>query len=493
MTPVATQPAPTAFDVQQRAAMAFGVKQPSPYAGTIAQPAAEPVVAPPVQQPTAFAATAGQPAAQPAAPPVQQPATFTAIAAAPSANAELQQPSAIGPPSSAFASYYDEDDDAADDDADDDELGADDCGHDIGCCDSGCEASNTCCGFELGGWIEQGFTYNPYDPADGNNGTVILNDLANQYMMNQFWLYANREVDNGGCGWDWGGRFDVLFGTDAQYFQMVDGLEESWGQNGHYQVAVLRFYYDIAYNDWTFRVGRWDTPVGYEPFDATESFFYSRSYNFYAQPGSLLGMFLTRHLTDQTSVSAGLHRGDMQFDDTDGKDSLGFIGGFSWDSCDENTWFDAYLQTDEEGIGVDAIDYSLIAGTSLNENWDYVAEWYWGQNDQFGQQSEWYGLNQHLTREINDCWSHGFRFEWFRDDDGFIITDFLRGNSAQGPFDGNFFELTYAVNYRPCENFVLRPELRYDWFDASAPSPHPFDDGTKNDQFLLSLDAIYAF
>jgi hypothetical protein len=160
---------------------------------------------------------------------------------------------------------------------------------------------------------------------------------------------------------------------------------------------------------------------------------------------------------------------------------------------DEETWFDAYMQTDEEGVGVDAIDYSLIAGTALSEDWDYVAEWYWGQNDQFGQQSDWYGLNQHFIHEINDCWSHGFRFEWFRDDDGFIITNFKRGNSAQGPFNGNFFEATYAINYRPCENFVLRPEVRYDWFDASAPSPHPFDDGTENDQFLLSIDAIYAF
>lgn len=441
-----------------------------------------------VQQPGEYASALEQPAANAAAATVQQPSAFTGPAAS---NAVLQQPTAIGP-KSAFASYYDEEDDDDSEDEDDD-LSADGCGDELGCCDTASECENTCCGFELGGWIQQGFTFNPYDPRDGNNGTVILNDLANQYQMNQFWLYANRDVDNGGCGWDWGGRFDVLFGTDAEYFQMVDGLEESWDQTGHYQVAILRFYYDIAYNDWTFRIGRWDTPVGYEPFDATESFFYSRSYNFYAQPGSLLGMFLTRHLNDQWSVSAGLHRGDMQFDDTDGKDALGFIGGFSWSSEDEESFFDAYLQTDEEGPGVDAIDYSLIAGTALNENWDYVAEWYYGQNDQFGQQSDWYGFNQHFIREINDCWSHGFRFEWFRDDDGFIITDFLRGNSAQGPFDGNFYELTYAINYRPCENFVLRPELRYDWYDASAPGPRPFDDNTKNDQFLLSIDAIYAF
>ena len=97
-------------------------------------------------------------------------------------------------------------------------------------------------------------------------------------------------------------------------------------------------------------------------------------------------------------------------------------------------------------------------------------------------------------KEINECWSYGFRFEWFRDDDGFIITGFPRGNSAQGPFDGNFYEATFAVNYQPCENFVLRPECRWDWYDASVlGGPQPFDDGTRSNQFIVSLDAIWAF
>jgi hypothetical protein len=536
MVPIASETAST-----QPVTSAFGVEQPAPFTSNLAQPSAAPAAPPAVQQPTALSASSAAPTSQSGAPliappiqqptplvavatpsaaspedlpvqqptpfaatttfppppatsPVQQPTPFVAVGGPPATHTTLQQPSAIGPPPppTAFASYYDEDDEDEDYDEDYDLDGDDD--DDVDCSDeASCDERHMCCGFELGGWIEQGFTFNPYDPADGNNGTVILNDLANQWQMNQLWFYADREVDNGGCGWDWGGRFDVLFGTDGEYFQMLDGLEESWGQTGHYQVAFLRFYLDAAYDDWTFRIGRWDTPVGYEPFDATESFFYSRSYNFYAQPGSLLGMFLTRHLNDQWSVSGGVHRGDMQFDDTDGKNALGFIGGFSWLSCDEESWFDAYLETGEEGVGVDVVDYSLIYGTSLFNNWDYVAEWYYGQDHEFGQQFNWYGLNQHFTREINDCWSHGFRFEWFRDDDGFIITDFARRRPDQDQFNGNFYELTYAINYQPCENFVLRPELRFDWFDPSGPNPQPFDDGTKNNQFLLSIDAIYAF
>ena len=43
--------------------------------------------------------------------------------------------------------------------------------------------------------------------------------------MNQLWFYAQREVDTGGYGWDWGGRVDFVYGTDARFTQAADGLE----------------------------------------------------------------------------------------------------------------------------------------------------------------------------------------------------------------------------------------------------------------------------
>jgi hypothetical protein len=509
MTAVVATPSGVDHRVQQPAT--YGSTPASAATSTVAQGSqpTPPLIAPPTAESgRLFQAPAAVPprVTAPVAATIQQPSAYVPMGTKNAPSPTVVQPNLVAPPKSKFASYYDEPvaagieeeeegyrpgDYGHDDEEDDEEEEEDDDYFDD---EDECDDANTVCGFELGGWIEQGFTFNGYDPRDGRNGTVVLNDFANQWQMNQLWLYANRDVDNGGCGWDWGGRFDVLFGTDAELFQMQDGLEESWDQNGQYQVALLRFYYDIAYNDWTLRAGKWDSLVGYEPYDATESFFYSRSYNFYAQPGSLLGLLLTRHLSEQFWVSAGLHRGDNQFDDTDGKNAVDFIGGFSWRSVDEETWLDAYLQAEEQGIGNDTLHYSLVGGTMLTESWEYVGEWYWGQTDEFAVQAQWYGFNQHLMKEINDRWSYGFRFEWFRDDDGFIITGFPRGNSAQGPFDGNFYEATFAVNYTPCENFALRPECRWDWYDSSVVGgPQPFDDGTRSNQFIVSLDAVWAF
>ena len=445
-----------------------------------------------LQQPTAF--TPGTPAAVTtgarnpvftapavntvATSGVRQPDSQVVAAAPVTPVAGLHQPEQFSVPSS-YASYYDDEDDSVADDSDySDDV----------CCDSYAESFCDC-----GGWIQQGITFNGYDPADGFNGPVVLNDRANEYQMNQLWLYMAREVDNGGCGWDHGGRVDVVFGTDARFMTSLDGLEENWDQNEYYQLAILQFYYEVAHDDWNLKAGRMISPVGYEPWEATDTFFYSRSYNFLAQPNTITGLYLTRDVTDQFSLSAGLHRGSDQFDDRDGRDDIDFVGGGSWWSCDEETWLDVYVISEEQGIGNDTLHYSVVGGTPLSERWDYVVEWYYGHSDDAIAQAEWYGINQHFMREINDCWSYGFRFEWFRDDDGFIIFGPDPRNSAQGPFVGDFYELTFAVNYTPTENFALRPEIRWDWYKSDAGGPEPFNDGTRSNQFIASIDAIWAF
>ncbi len=418
---------------------------------------------------------------------VQQPAAYAVEPAITAADVTLQQPES-------FASYrYDEPDKAADSVAEE-YTGHDRMGGNGSDYSDSCDEPNCICGFDFGGWIEQGVTFNSHSPSDRYNGPVGLNDRSNDYQMNQFWLYAEREVDNGGCGWDWGARADAVYGTDTYFFQMNDGLEASWGQDEtFYQVALLRFYVDVAYDDWTLRTGRFDCPVGYEAYEATESFFYSRSYNFMAQPGSMLASVLTRHLNDNWSVSGGMQRGTDQFDDTDGKNALDGVGGVSYLSDDEASFFDAYLIAQEVGPGPNKqYHYSVVGGTPINCNWDYVTEWYWG-NSRGEDEGEWYGLQNQFIRTINDCWSYGFRAEWFRDDDGIRVFGQRPGNPAVGPFNGDFYELTFAVNYTPCENFALRPELRWDWYDASNGGPQPFADGTRDNQFLASIDAIYAF
>ncbi len=113
----------------------------------------------------------------------------------------------------------------------------------------------------------------------------------------------------------------------------------------------------------------------------------------------------------------------------------------------------------------------------------------------------WYGVCQWLTYKINDKWSAGMRAEWVRDDDGsrigglgnYIGSD--KGWLGLPGFAGNFYDISLGLNYRPCPNLVLRPEVRWDWYEGTTnlAGELPFDNGNDDDQFLVATDMIFTF
>jgi len=357
-----------------------------------------------------------------------------------------------------------------------------------------------CRRIEIGGWIQQGITSSASNPADGYNGPVTFNDRDGEYQMNQFWLYVQRKADSGGCGWDVGGRIDFVYGTDARFTQAADGLEANWNQTQRfYQAALPQFYLDLAYNRWMLRAGHFYTIVGHEVVQAPDNFFYSHAYTMrYGEPFTHTGMLATYKLTDRLSLNAGLHRGWDQFDDTDGDDSLGFLGGAAWTSCDGRSSLAFALTSGEQGPGNNTVMYSIVGSRRLTGRLRYVIQHDWGQSTGGGRQqigsAEWYGLNQYLLYKINPCWSAGLRFEWFRDDDGARVTGLGDGNLNTGPYVGSFYALSAGLNWRPRANLTFRPEVRWDWFDADTPGGlGPYDAGDRNRQFLVGCDLILTF
>ena len=81
---------------------------------------------------------------------------------------------------------------------------------------------------------------------------------------------------------------------------------------------------------------------------------------------------------------------------------------------------------------------------------------------------------------------------------GAVSNEFVTQHAASaGGFEGNFYEVAYGLNYKPAgnSNLILRPEIRYDWYDgrANALGNQPYDDGTDDSQFLYGFDAIYLY
>ena len=110
----------------------------------------------------------------------------------------------------------------------------------------------------------------------------------------------------------------------------------------------------------------------------------------------------------------------------------------------------------------------------------------WDENAAGGntRDADWYGINQYFLLQLDDCWSAGLRFEWFRDEDGQRV-------SAGGGLPADYFGMTLGFNYTPNVCWTVRPEFRWDWVDTNGVTP--FNDSGSGNQFLLAVDAIYRF
>ncbi len=411
------------------------------------------------------------------------------------------------PASYAYDNYYAQDEAASPSDA----APAASCGCDTNCdlsCDSACDAcgcssaggglfrdcclgepwklfGETCSGITAGGHLQLGVYTNEHNNA--NNGPLGFNDENNGLQLHQAWFYLERAVDTGGCGWDWGFRMDYVFGVDGPDTQAFgnfngQGYDNEWDASSDYGSALPQLYAEIGYNDWTVKLGHFYTLIGYEVVAAPDNFFFSHSYaQYYAEPFTHTGALATYTGRENLEIYGGYVFGwDTGFDD--GGDQSMFLGGTSAQLTDNATltWI---LTAGDFGTGNgDLYMNSVVFQYEINDCWTYVMQHDLGIQEGEGNANEWYGLNNYLLYTINDCWQAGLRAEWFRDDDGARV--------VQGAA-GNYYNITAGLNWRPHANVVVRPEVRYDWYDGIG--PQPFDGGAEDEQASGGVDVIFTF
>lgn len=364
-------------------------------------------------------------------------------------------------------------------------------------------------GIKTGGWVEAGLTLNSEHPVDKYNGPVLANDRDREPQLNELWLYFERAIDTGGCGFDIGGRVDIFYGTDwrvAQYHGF--GLEDRINRGTSlYGFSPAQFYMEVGVNKLSLKMGRMTGILGYEIIPPVGNFFYSRSYAFsYAEPLLITGMMAKYPMSDRLTVLAGFHQGIHRFEDNN--NVMNFQGGFTWTSCDGRDSLAYAVDTGRNDAAAveDEYVHSIVFKHQVSKRLLYVLQNDLGHRNNVaglgGADAEWYGINQYLLYTINPCWSAGIRAEWLRDDDGVIVLglDNLpqgRGWTGAPGYAGNFYEVTLGLNWTPNSSVSIRPEARWDWYDglanAAGPYPLPYDDGTSRNQFTFAVDLIYTF
>ncbi len=428
----------------------------------------------------------------------------------------LRQPQSVQPTALSYDYYYQDGQESPSDVpavAGDAGCAAASCGLDGGC-DSGC---NSCCDpctpwrlfpefgpcsrWSLTGWVNAGVTANEHNTPSRYNGPVTFNDRR-EGQLNQLYAILERAGDNGGCGWDWGLRVDLLYGTDY-IFTQATGLETrrngtpKWNSGIHYGLAMPQAYVDVLYNDVSVKLGHFYTIIGYEGVMAPSNFFYSHAYTHqYGEPFTHTGGLAEWQYSDRVVLWGGIVNGWDRFDATTNR--AAFLGGFRYTPCHERYSFTATLIAGDEPNNVNVQSnrtmYSLVFNYHVTDNLEYVLQHDNGWQDSFfagGADAEWYGINQYLFYTMNDCWKAGLRFEWFRDDDGVRVATVRDGGAAFGGAAGNYYQLTGGLNWSPRANVMVRPEVRWDWYDGGTGLP--YNDGASDSQVTAAVDVILLF
>ncbi len=394
---------------------------------------------------------------------------------------------------------------------------------------------------KVGGWLNGGVTYNANSPSNNFNGPTTFGDRSGEPQLNQLNLFLQKTVTTAGDNWDIGGRFDIMFGTDSIFTQAygVPAFDINTGKplnrgswdlnflgsnnNRFYDIAIPQAYAEFNVpvgNGLNVKAGHFYTPIGYETVPAPDNFFYTHAYTMqYGEPFTHTGIMGNYAVDDNWAVMGGVVTGSATGGWDGGWDKqLGNWGGLmgaTWTSTDKNTSFNAsgtYGGTSEQSSQDWAL-YSLVLKHNITDKFHMMLQHDHGYaNKVFGLgDSEWYGINTHLTYDVLDNLAAGIRAEWFRDQKGFRVCSPGRvgaatyalpngtansfgsgGQFTAGCTAGSYYAITAGANWKPLKWLNIRPNVRYDWIDASTfagagSALGPFGDG-KNDQFLFSTD-----
>lgn len=339
------------------------------------------------------------------------------------------------------------------------------------------------------GWVEQSYTASTDKVS---NVTVVWNDRANKYLMQQAWFRFGRSVvTSGTTSPSWGFQIDVLYGSDyrftlprglfnSQLDNSVPGSQNLYGVDPIQQYLAL--YVPTLFHGVEFRLGRLYTPWGVESLEAVSTPLLSRSYAFNFSPPFThcgLGAYVT--FNDQWSGVFMLANGnDVYFGDP--SEELRFVGNIRWvqpggrntitlaTSLGRGKFNPAYPSPPQQttiGLATEPFGrnnfnaFDLVWTHLINPVLSYNLEAIYGYQYNVPQAAmavgssngfaDWFSAAHYLFWTISPKWSSIVRFETFDDCQG-----------ERTGFAGLYVALTTGVQYRINKSMMVRPELRYD-------------------------------
>jgi hypothetical protein len=408
---------------------------------------------------------------------------------------------------------------------------------------------------KVGGWLETSVSANDNARHDGFNGPVTFQDRTAELQLNQLNAFLQKSITTSGDAFDWGGRFDIMFGSDSVFTQAYgnpvlnprSGLAEPRG-NWDLKLSGDRFYgfaMPNAYAEFNLpmgeglgvKVGHFYTPVGYEVVTSPDNFFVTKPYTFqYGEPFTHTGILGTYTFTPNWSAQAGALTGSS----TGGWDGSFNRNLATWSGIATGTWTsdDAGTSLFVSGTAGPQSDnnssfwgvYSIVGKHNVTDKLHLILQHDHGfaNNVITGngtnamnagyttsalQNAEWYGLNSYLLYDVTDKLGAGIRAEWFRDNNGFRIAGPGRCAASTNSTSNNYgtgntynsacntsamaaYPIAGSGYYELTAGLTYKPvkwlNLRPNVRFDYANTP-VFAGGTEHTQVLFTADAVVTF
>lgn len=320
-------------------------------------------------------------------------------------------------------------------------------------------------GWKPYGWFQGSYTGST---ARNRNLPITFNDMANEFLLNQVWIGASKEVDPSKKEFQLGGRAEIFYGSDAR-FTIPRGLFDYQVRNNElYPFDIYQFYTEaflpgVGPDGTTVRVGRFATHCSYEVTQGPAAPFLSRSYLFQANPFTHTGVWAITPLTEDWTVSNGVAVGSDNFIDPTNRPT--YIGQLQWKPKDGKTTvlFNTVLTDPRYDVDEAFLHYNVYNLQWIHQPCDRLtlavdATYSHTYNVPGIGFAGWYGAAGYASYKLTSKLTSQLRTEVFNDPTGFRT-------GSEGLYTG----VTGGLAYSPCDWLMIRPSVRYDYNGESAP------------------------
>jgi Putative beta-barrel porin-2, OmpL-like. bbp2 len=373
-------------------------------------------------------------------------------------------------------------------------------------------------GTSISGYVNTSAQWNlgnngPVLPVYGNNGytlgsrgTAAAPTKADGFNLDAVEVTVSKSLDD--SQWASGYNFSLVYGQDA------GAVGQTFSTSGTSYASIKDAYVELRTpvgNGIDWKVGVFDTILGYEVFDAGSNPNYTRSYGYAIEPTTHTGVLAAYSFADWISVQAGIanttdtglgsrttiesHKAYLGSVALTAPNSWGFLAG--------STLYGAVEGGRGTGSAQDQINYYAgavlntgVKGLKVGASYDYL-----GADATTGgtsttipiasTQAFWANaVALYTSFQATEKLSLHARAEYAWIDNGIAPTSPSTASKAD-----NVYALTGTVQYDLWKNVLSRVEIRWDHANTGVfgQGATPATVGDKKDSVLLAANLIYKF